>query len=100
MELDKYTRVVPKLELTLPGRTLNATYRNFDKAHVFCSSSSFQQAAVDVCMSNRSRVTAGFSEDGCTYPSREWETLEEVDKKMEDAFNDWKHGKCNAVLTQ
>ncbi len=54
------TRVVPKLVLTIFGRTSNVFYRNSDKVHVFCSSLSFQQAPEDVCTSNRSRVTAGF----------------------------------------
>ncbi len=45
---------------TLFGRTYNVIYWNSDEAHVFCSSLSFQQAPVNICMSNRSRATAGF----------------------------------------
>ncbi len=37
-----------------------AIYWNSDEAHVFCSSLSFQQAPLYICMLNRSRVTAGF----------------------------------------
>ncbi len=39
-----FTMVIPKLALTLSGRTFNAIYRNSDEAHAFCSSLSFQQA--------------------------------------------------------
>ncbi len=55
-----YAKVVPKLVLTLSGWTCNTIYWNFDEAHRFCSSLSFEQAPVDVYKSNRSRVTAGF----------------------------------------
>ncbi len=65
------TRVVPKLMLLLSGWTCNAIYRNSDKAHVFCSAWSFQQASTDVCMSSRSRVTAGFVKTvACTPPKK------------------------------
>ncbi len=53
-----YSRNVPKLMLTLSAQICNAIYWNLD--HVFCSSLSFQQAPADICMSNRSRVMAGF----------------------------------------
>ncbi len=55
---------------------------------------SFQEAPTD-CMSNRSWVTTWFCENSCTYPFGEWE-MQEVDKKMGEAFNIWKHGKCKA----
>ncbi len=45
-----YTRVVPKLVLTLYEWTCNVIYRNSDEKHVFCSSLSFQGAPVDVCI--------------------------------------------------
>ncbi len=54
------TRVVPKLLLSLSRRTLNATYQNSNKGDVFRSSLSFQQLLANICMSNRSQVTAGF----------------------------------------
>ncbi len=54
------TRVVPKLMLILSGQTCNGIYRNSDKARVFCSVLSFQQAHTDICTLSRSRVTAGF----------------------------------------
>ncbi len=55
-----YTRVVPKLVLTLFGQTCTTIYQNSDKAHVFRSSLSFEQAPMGICMSSRSPVTAGF----------------------------------------
>ncbi len=45
-----YTRVVPKLVLTLSGRTCNTIYRNSNKVHIFCSSLLCQQAPLtSVC---------------------------------------------------
>ncbi len=55
-----YTSVVPKLVLILSGQTCNAIYQNSDEARVFCSVLPFQQTPTNTCMSNRSRVTAGF----------------------------------------
>ncbi len=52
--------IVPKLGLILSGRTCNAIYWNSSKAHVFCSALPLQQAPMDVCVSNRPRVTTGF----------------------------------------
>ncbi len=46
--------------LILSRQACNAIYRNYNEAHVFCSSLSFQQAPTDVRTSNRSRVIAGF----------------------------------------
>ncbi len=57
---DESARFVPKLMLILSRRTFNTTYRNSGEAHVFCSALPFQQATVNVCISNISRVTAGF----------------------------------------
>ncbi len=54
------TRVIPKLVLILFGRTCNTIYQNSNETHIFRSALPFQQASVDVCNSNRSRVTAGF----------------------------------------
>ncbi len=54
--------------LNLSGQTCNTIYQNFDKAHVFCNSLFFQRAPMDVCMSNRSQVTASFVKTVlCTY---------------------------------
>ncbi len=76
-----YTKVIPKLVFTLSRWTCNAIYWNLDKARVFCSSLSFQQALVGVRTSNRSRVTAGFMKTVAHTPL-ENEVQEEVDKKM------------------
>ncbi len=46
--------------LTLFRRTCNVIYQHSNKARIFCSSLSFQQAPVDIRTSNRSRVTAYF----------------------------------------
>ncbi len=54
------TKVVPKLVLILSRQTCNTICRNSNKAHVFCSALSFQQALLDVCTSNKFRVIAGF----------------------------------------
>ncbi len=59
-----------------------------DEVCVFCSSLSFQQAPVDVYISNRSWIMAGFVNSG------EWEVQEEVEKKMGGVFNVRKHEKC------
>ncbi len=54
------TKVVPKLMLVLFGHTCNTIYWISDEVHVFCSALPFQRAPTDVCMPNRSWVTAGF----------------------------------------
>ncbi len=55
---------------TLSKLTCNAIYQNADKAHVFYSLLSFQQAfMMVVCTSNRPQVTAGFVKTvACTPP--------------------------------
>ncbi len=45
------TKVVPKLMLIHFGQTCNSIYQNSDKAHVFCSALTFQQASADIRMS-------------------------------------------------
>ncbi len=52
--------IVPELVLILSRRSCNTICRNSDEAHVFCSTLPFQPAPEDVCISNRSRVTASF----------------------------------------
>ncbi len=74
------TRVVPKPVLILSRRTWNAIYWNSDKAHVFCSTLPFQQAPTDICMSNRSPVTAGIVKTVVCIPS-----------KRRKEKNEWKH---------
>ncbi len=51
---------MPKLLLILSRRTCNAIYQNSYEAHVFHSALPFQQAPVNVSITNRSRVTVGF----------------------------------------
>ncbi len=66
-----FGRIAPKLVFILSGWSCNAIYRNPNEAHVFCGASSFQQAPVDVCISKRSRVTAGFVKTiACTPPKK------------------------------
>ncbi len=78
--LVKYTRVVPKLVLTLSGRTCNAIYWNSNGAYVFYSSLFFQQAPADACMSNISQVTAGFVK-----------TVASTLPKKKKGKNEWSH---------
>ncbi len=56
----KITTVVPKLVLILFRRTCNTIYHNSNGVHEFYCALLFQQAPIDVCTSNRSRVAAGF----------------------------------------
>ncbi len=89
-----YTKVVSKLVLTFSGRTCNTIYWNPDKAHVFCSSLSFQQAPTDVCMSIRSWVAAGFMRIlACTLLQNDRYKKKRT-KKMRGVFRIRKHGKC------
>ncbi len=81
--------------LTLSERTCNAIYWNSEEAHVFCSSLSFQQAPMDICMTNKTQVTAGFVKTIAHTPTRGARS----DEKMVEAFNVWKHGKCKAGYT-
>ncbi len=54
---------------SLARQTCNVMYQNSNKVHVFCSSLSFQQARRNICMSNKSRVTAAFGKTVvCTHP--------------------------------
>ncbi len=74
-------RVVPKLAPILFGQTCNTIHQNSKKTHVFCSALSFQQAPKDVCMSNRSRVTAGFVKTVAQTPPKK------ENKKMNENTN-------------
>ncbi len=71
-----------------------ASSRNFDEVYIFCSSLSFQQAPRDICMSNRSRVTAGFVKTVACIPLENERHKKKRTRKMGGAFNIWKHGKC------
>ncbi len=50
----------PKIGAHSLSTDFNIIFKNSEKAHIFCSSLSFQQAPMNVRTLNRSQVTAGF----------------------------------------
>ncbi len=61
--------IVPKLVLILSGRICNAIYRNYDKAHIFCSALSLTSTCERPYIKQISSYS-WFSENSCTYRSK------------------------------